>query len=205
MSVRARKLEKLHIGRVLLAEDDELLGERLQKDLQRNDIECVWVKDFQSAEDALKKENIHCLVTDIYLSPSKPDGLDLISLANTYGVPSIIVTSALDLNIAKTGLNNGADHVIEKPVEVSQLLSTLEDIFENPKGLIARRERYLETHQLTEKEKELTRLILKGLTNKEISEVTGNSLATVKFYSSQIFEKFDVKNRAELFNLIFPT
>lgn len=198
-------MEKINIGRVLLAEDDELLGERLKRDLERNDIDCVWVKDFDSAVEALKKENIHCLVTDIYLAPENPNGLELINMAKEFGVPSIIITSALDLEIAKTGLNNGADQLMEKPVESSQLVPLLHEIWENPKGLIARRERYLETHQLTEKEKELTRLILKGLTNKEISEVTGNSLATVKFYSSQIFEKFDVKNRSELFNLIFPT
>jgi DNA-binding NarL/FixJ family response regulator len=46
---------------------------------------------------------------------------------------------------------------------------------------------------------------MKGMMNQEIADLSETTLGTIKFYSSQIFEKFAVKSRAELFNLIFPT
>lgn len=205
MSMRAASLEKVSQGRILLVEDEELQAELLRRELVRNNIEVIWAKDFDSAVAQLNEANIHCVITDVFLEPSQPAGLKIVEIANQNGIPSIIITSALDLEVAKTGLNNGADYLFEKPVPMKDLLKSLDDIWENPKGLIARRERFLENHRLTEKEKEMTRLILKGLSNQEISNVSGNSLATVKFYSSQIYEKFAVKSRAELFNLVFPT
>ncbi len=205
MTMRAASLEKVSLGRILLVEDEELQGEHLRRELVRNNIECVWAKDFDSAVKQLNQSSIHCVVTDVFLRPNQPEGLKIVELANQNGIPSIIITSALDLEVAKKGLNNGADYLFEKPLSTKDLLKSIDEIWENPKGLIGRRERFLENHRLTEKEKEMTRLILKGLSNQEISSVSGNSLATVKFYSSQIYEKFAVKSRAELFNLVFPT
>ncbi|PIR23277.1 MAG: hypothetical protein COV44_03610 [Deltaproteobacteria bacterium CG11_big_fil_rev_8_21_14_0_20_45_16] len=205
MTARQAKYIAPKLGKVLIAEDEALIGKSVQKELQALEVEADWYSDFKTSSAALKTEDYHAVVVDVFLSPPIADGLELIKLAKDAGVPSVIITSALDLNVAKAGLNNGADHLLEKPFKIGDLMKMLMDIWENPKGLIARRERFLELHQLTPKEKELCRLVLKGLTNAEISEVSGNTMGTVKFYSSQIFEKFEVKNRSELFNLIFPT
>ncbi len=192
-------------GKVLIAEDDELTGKAVQKELEKQNFEADLVANFADAEKALKFKDYHALVADVFLSKDIPDGLNLIKLAKEIGIPSVIMTSALDIEVAKTGLNNGADHLLEKPFAGDELAKVLLEIWENPRGLIARRERCFEQNQLTEKERELCRLILKGLTNQEIAEISNTTVGTVKFYSSQIFEKVSVKNRAELFNLIFPT
>ncbi len=173
--------------------------------MEKRNYEADWFKTFEDAAKALRERDYHVILVDIFLSPQTADGLELVKLAKDFGIPCIIMTSALDLEVAKSGVNLGADHIIEKPFETDALTKVLTDIFENPRGLIGRRDRYLALHQLTDKEKELCRLILKGLTNQEIADVSESSLGTVKFYSSQIFDKFQVKNRAELFNLIFPT
>ncbi len=192
-------------GRILLIEDDELFAESLKKKIERSNIACDWVKDAKNAKEALGRTTYHTALIDIFLGSEKPEGLELIQIATQAGIPSIIITSQLDLMIAKQGMNNGADYVLEKDFELTQLLKVLHEIWENPKGLIARRERFFEVHGLTEKEKELTRLLIKGLSNQEIADVIGSTLATVKFYTNQIFEKCEVKGRAELFNCIFPT
>lgn len=205
MTARQTKFEPPKAGKVLLVEDEELVGKAIQKDLEKLNYIADWIPDFASAVKALKEQDYHALVTDIFLTGEGSEGLELVKIARDLGIPAVIITSALDLEVAKKGLNNGADHLLEKPFPVDELVKALEQIWENPKGLIARRERYLDQHQLTPKEKELCRLILKGLTNQEIADISGTTVGTVKFYSSQIFEKFEVKNRAELFNLIFPT
>lgn len=59
--------------------------------------------------------------------------------------------------------------------------------------------------RLTPKQREVTRLLLKGLATTEISPVTGNTTKTLKHHISAIFQKFGVGSRAELFHTIFPT
>jgi len=204
-NARQTVYEPPKIGRVLIAEDEELVGKSIQKDLQSKNFKADWMTTYESCEKALKENDYHALIADVYLTKDQPDGLNLVKLAKEIGIPAVIITSALDKDVAKKGLNNGADHLLEKPFEIDELVTVLLEIWENPRGLISRRERCFDQNQLTDKERELCRLILKGLTNQEVSNVVGTTLGTVKFYSSQIFEKLGVKNRAELFNLVFPT
>lgn len=205
MTARQTSYKAPNQGKVLIAEDDDLIGRAIQKDLEKRNFEVDLVTTYGEAEKALKLKDYHALVADVFLSKEKADGLELVTLAKDIGIPSVIITSALDLEVAKTGLNNGADHLLEKPFPGEELAKVLLDIWENPRGLISRRERCFAQNQLTDKERELCRLILKGLTNQEIADIVETTVGTVKFYSSQIFEKLGVKNRAELFNLIFPT
>jgi len=205
MTARQTAYQAPKVAKILIAEDEELVGLSLRKDLEKRNYEVAWHRTFEDAARDMKEKDFHVILADIFLSPQKADGLELVKLAKDFGIPCIIMTSALDLEVAKSGVNLGADHIIEKPFEIDALTKVLTDIFENPRGLIGRRERHLEIHQLTDKEKEFCRLILKGLTNQEIADISESSLGTVKFYSSQIFDKFQVKNRAELFNTIFPT
>jgi len=205
MTARQLTYKKPKIAKILIAEDEELVGLSLTKELERRNYEVDWRLSFDEASKALREKDYHVLLVDIFLSPKKADGLELVKLAKDYGIPCIVMTASLDLEVAKIGINLGADHIIEKPFPIEDLTSVFNDIFENPRGLIGRRERHFDMYQLTVKEKELCRLILKGLTNQEIANISESSLGTIKFYSSQIFEKFQVKNRAELFNTIFPT
>lgn len=193
------------IGKVLFVEDDELFGQHMKNKLERAQVECEWFEAFEKAHAALKDGDYHAVVTDIYLQSDKPNGLQIVKLANDRGIPSVIITSRLDIAIAKQGLNNGADALLEKPFEVGALVKILLEVWENPRGMIGRRERFFEVRSLTDKEKEICRLIVKGLSNQEIADVCSTSLATVKFYTNQIFEKCEVHSRAELCSTIFPT
>jgi DNA-binding NarL/FixJ family response regulator len=193
------------IGKVLLVEDDELFGLGLKLKLERSRVDCDWFGEFDSSVSALSQITYHAVIADIFLNTDRPAGLEIVKLAKERGIPSIIITSRLDMAIAKQGLNNGADFLLEKPFKIGDLIRILQEIWENPRGLIGRRERYLEMQNLTEKEKEIARLVIKGLTNQEVANASAVSLATVKFYTNQIFEKCVVHSRAELFNTIFPT
>jgi DNA-binding NarL/FixJ family response regulator len=58
--------------------------------------------------------------------------------------------------------------------------------------------------KLPKREEEIARFVLKGLSNKEIAQVAKISEQTVKQYVTQIFEKAQIKSRAEFFSYIFP-
>lgn len=140
------------------------------------------------------------------LSTSKENsGLQLIQQARKRGIPSIIMSKNFEKASVIEATNLGAEYILEKPFPPMQLQNALMEIWENPSGLIGLRERCFDLHQLTEKEKEFSRIILKGFSNKDIARILDTTVATVKFYSNQIYGKCQISSRAELFNLIFPT
>lgn len=57
-------------------------------------------------------------------------------------------------------------------------------------------------NNLTEREKEITKLILDGLTNKEIANRLSISEQTVKSHLRSIFKKFNVSSRCQLISLL---
>jgi len=56
----------------------------------------------------------------------------------------------------------------------------------------------METVELTEREREIVRLVLAGLSNREIGEQLYIAESTVKKHMSHIYEKLEVKNREQL-------
>ncbi|MCP4148180.1 MAG: helix-turn-helix transcriptional regulator, partial [bacterium] len=66
----------------------------------------------------------------------------------------------------------------------------------------AEMERIYEKYEISEREREIVALILKGKTNKDIEDVLFISLKTVKNHVYNIYRKFGVKTRLELINSI---
>lgn len=54
------------------------------------------------------------------------------------------------------------------------------------------------THQLTEKELEVVRLIVEGLSNQEIAARLAKSVNTVKSHVADVFEKLGLHSRVDL-------
>lgn len=192
------------MGKVLLVEDDLKLGTWLSTKLSHAGMTVLHVSTFDDAIAAIDREVFHALVTDIFLE-SGPQGIEILKRIESIGTPVIVISSAADLKIAKEALNHGASYLLEKPFEPDELIKILENIWEEPKGLHSMIERFLDIHQLTPKEKEVVRLILKGLSNKEVASIGGNTDRTIKFHLTSIFSKCGVKSRTELFNAIFPS
>lgn len=195
-------------GRLLLLEDDVVTGEWLGAALAKSNIEVHW---FDKLDEALLQvqtepsEPFHGIVTDIFMQDGESGGLKLVEAANRAGIPTAIITSGANLEIAKSAINLGACCFLEKPIEVEALIKHMTNVWQEPKFLSALLERNMETQQLTSKEREVCRLVFKGLSNKEIAGVLGVTEKTVKFHVTSIFEKFGVKSRSELASSIFPT
>lgn len=80
-----------------------------------------------------------------------------------------------------------------------------DDALVESSGLGQLADRALERARLTAKEREVARLLLKGLSTRELAGVTGNTEKRLKHHIASIFRKFGVRSRAELFHDIFPT
>lgn len=205
-SAEAPQLDAPLKGNVLLVEDDELTAKWLVDGLKKQGVHCQWAAQAEEAKKAFHHQMHHAVVVDVYLSAAQtPDGLELINLFIESGIPVIVITSKADLQIAKEAINRGASYLLEKPFELKTLQETLRNLWEEPRGLTAMMERFLSLYELTSKEKEVARLLLKGLSNKEIASVTNTSERTVKCHITTIFEKCGLQSRSELFHAIFPT
>ncbi|MHB1514104.1 MAG: helix-turn-helix domain-containing protein [Acidiferrobacteraceae bacterium] len=195
-------------SRQLLLIEDEVVGaQALVQGLQAIGISCRWVATFEEAQKAWKEATYDAVVTDIMLDQGRPDGLALLKKIEQAGMPMpvVIISAFADQTRVKEALNHGAAYLLEKPFTAAELKRVLERLWEEPRGLIGARERALSQATLTNKECEVARLLLKGLSTQEMAQLTGNSEKTLKQHISTIYEKCGVSSRTEFFHFIFPT
>jgi DNA-binding NarL/FixJ family response regulator len=189
---------------VLLVEDDETAGDALCSGLEAQAVACTWVKSVDEARKALSSRTYDAVVTDIMLGENG-NGLDIVKELQPTGAPVLVITAFADLERVKEALNHGATYLLEKPFRAEDLARVLGRVWDEPRGLGHFVERALDRAELTAKERDVARLLLKGLSTKEMAGVTGNTEKTLKHHIASIFHKFDVASRAELFHCIFPT
>jgi DNA-binding NarL/FixJ family response regulator len=191
----------------LLLEDDVLAGEWLATALSKRGVEVHWCQELEAALEALQPGagfNFHAVVTDVYLKDKAPGGMKLVHAAQESGLPVGVISSRPDLPLVMEALNGGASAFLQKPFDIEELFNRLVALWSEPKHLGSFLERFVEQHRLTEKEKEVCRLLFKGLSNKEIASVLGVTEKTIKFHVTGIFEKSGVQSRSELSSTVFP-
>ena len=111
--------------RVLVVEDDRIIGDGIVQALGFEDYAVDWVEDVESAETALDTNDYELLVLDIGL----PDGSGLDVLKNMRGkkndTPVLILTAYDDTSLKVQGLDGGADDYLIKPFKLEELLARL--------------------------------------------------------------------------------
>ncbi len=111
--------------RVLLVEDDQLLGEGLKGALGVSGFSVDWVQNGLAATHALLSEDYEACVLDLGL-PGK-DGLSVLRSLREKGkqTPVLILSARDTLQDKVTGLDAGADDYLLKPFELDELLARL--------------------------------------------------------------------------------
>jgi len=126
--------------RILLVEDDDMLGSAVRDHLAANGHAVDWMKTIGSASDARATTPYELLLLDLGL----PDGNGLgflralRRLGNT--VPVIILTAMDQLSTRIDGLNAGADDYLVKPFDLGELIARVSAVARrysgNPNPLI---------------------------------------------------------------------
>lgn len=111
--------------RVLIVEDDALLGDALQIGLRAQGIAAEWLRDGRSADEALRTEEFAVLVLDIGLP--QMDGLQLLRNMRGRGdkTPVLLLTARDAVNDRVIGLDAGADDYVVKPVALAELAARI--------------------------------------------------------------------------------
>lgn len=120
--------------KILLAEDDPMIGENIQIALEREGVDVRWVCDGMEAEDALGNEHFDAMLLDLGL-PSK-DGLDILQGLRTRGsnIPVLVITARDSLAQRVLGLKTGADDYLVKPFEFEELEARLHALIRRARG-----------------------------------------------------------------------
>lgn len=113
MTTRAR--------RVLIVDDEAIVGERLQAPLERVGLDVETFTDSRAAVARLRETHIDVLVTDLKMR--KPDGLDLLRLVRESSPRThvVVITGFPTVEAATEAMKGGAVDFIPKPFKISQL------------------------------------------------------------------------------------
>ena len=120
--------------------------------------------------------------------------------------PVIFLTGHADVPTAVDSVKRGAFDFCEKPFSDNALVDRIEQALHlSHERLTARRQAELlqsQLGELTERERDVMRLVVEGLPNKLIADQLDISVRTVEVHRARVFDKMQVKSAVELANLL---
>ena len=121
--------------RVLLVEDDRMIGEAVQQALKDATYAVDWVREGQAALIALESQSYDVALLDLGLP--KKDGLDVLRSIRSKGnpVPLLVITARDAVEDRIRGLDAGADDYVLKPFEMAELLARMRAVIRRKGGI----------------------------------------------------------------------
>lgn len=121
--------------RVLLIEDDRLLGDALQAGLRDNGFAVEWLRDGEAGLAALATDRFDAVVLDLGLP--RLDGRRLLERRRGAGdrTPVLVLTARDALEDRVAGLDAGADDYVVKPVAIAELAARLRALVRRASGI----------------------------------------------------------------------
>ena len=122
--------------RLLLVEDDHILGSSLTKALEKHAYGVDWLKDGESALAALQDSSFAAVILDISLP--KVNGLDVLRTTRQKKnrVPILLLTARDTSRQKVDGLDAGADDYLVKPFDLDELLARVRALVRRSEGRV---------------------------------------------------------------------
>jgi two-component system, LuxR family, response regulator DctR len=121
-------------------------------------------------------------------------------------LPVIFLTGHADVPTAVDAVKRGAFDFCEKPFSDNALVDRIEQALAVSAGVVqtAKASNSLRKRwdDLTERERDVMRLVTEGLPNKLIADQLAISVRTVEVHRARVFDKMGVKSAVELANLL---
>jgi FixJ family two-component response regulator len=190
---------------VFVVDDDVSVREALEGLIR---YEGWQVESFATAADFLARPRFagpSCLVLDVTL----PDlsGLDLQSrvIAERSDLPIIFITGYGDVPMTVKAMKGGAIEFLTKPLDDEALVRAIREAIERSDAAVES-ETQLKALQaryelLSQREREVMTLIVRGLMNKQVGGELGISEITVKAHRGRVMRKMNAGSFAELVNM----
>jgi len=147
--------------RLLLVEDDPMIGEAIRAGLKREGFTVDWVHDAESAMQVLGSEPFELLLLDLGLPGS--DGLKLLKSLRARGemLPVLIITARDAVADRVAGLDAGGDDYLVKPFDLDELAARVRALLRRKSGRSSSVLEHLDvvldpaTHRVTQRGKEV--------------------------------------------------
>ena len=149
-----------------------------------------------------------CILLDVRMPGLS--GLALFERLSERGIahawPVIFLTGHADVPTAVATVKRGAFDFCEKPFSDNQLVNRIEAALEQSAAYLeaskAKHQVKDRLAELTDRERDVMRLVVEGLPNKLIADQLDISVRTVEVHRARLFDKMQVKSAVELANLL---
>lgn len=214
--------------KILIAEDHNLVAKLLSANLEINkDFKVIGIQqDGQEAIEKTKELHPDIVLLDIDMPVI--DGIQALKEIKQYdaNIKIIMVSNHTESWLIKKSLSKGADGYLTKFADSSELIESIYTVMANQKYLCKLSRKHIQQieneeidlakiseieeleagndsftakyQRLTKREKEIFKLIVKGHSTKEISDILYISIRTVETHRKNILKKMDVKNSIEM-------
>lgn len=162
--------------------------------------------DVASCIEAIRLFKPHIVVAGISIPGM--DGLEILAFADSEGAATRVVlfATAVEERDLQTLAAAGASAVVAQDVDLDTLMQVLRQVAGGQQLRSSDRRALEEQHAtvekvaptLTDRERQIMRLVSEGLSNKEIGRRLNLTDGTIKVHLHHIFEKLDVTNRTAL-------
>jgi len=124
-----------NLMRILLVEDDGMIGEAISQALKDACYAVDWVRDGSAALSAVGNQHYDTMLLDLGL-PQK-NGYEVLRVlrANNVSLPILIVSARDAIEDRIQGLDEGADDYIMKPFEMAELLARIRSTVRRSAGV----------------------------------------------------------------------
>lgn len=167
----------------------------------------AWL-DQRRVSGPLDLRDPSCLLLDVRMPGMSGLALfdRLIERGLVEALPVIFLTGHADVPTAVAAVKRGAFDFVEKPFSDNALVDRIEQALARSAEVLQRL-RHVQAIQrrlaeLTDRERDVMRLVVEGRPNKLIADELDISVRTVEVHRARVFEKMDVKSAVELANLL---
>jgi FixJ family two-component response regulator len=187
---------------VFVVDDDQSVREALSSLIRSIGLD---VETYASAHEYLRRppqQSPACLVLDVRMPGLS--GLDLQRELANQGreIPIIFVTAHGDIPMTVKAMKAGAAEFLSKPFRDQDLLDAICQALARDRASMAARADLAEIRwryaTLTQREKEVATLVVRGLPNKQVAARLNVSEITVKVHRRHIMSKMEAKSLPEL-------
>jgi len=203
-------MQPLIDGLIFIVDDDASVREALAWLLRSRRLASEHFASAEAFEQFLDQgllpQQPLCLLLDVRMPGTS--GLVLFDRIVERGLlpamPVIFLTGHADVPTAVDAVKRGAFDFCEKPFSDNALVDRIEHALNASLQALevqrARRGLAERVSELTERERDVMRLVIEGLPNKLIADQLAISVRTVEVHRARVFEKMEVKSAVELAN-----